>query len=26
MNSWGDTSKSNGWRLQETYRVSRAEW
>jgi len=25
-NSCGDASKSNGWRLQETYRVSRAEW
>jgi len=25
-NSCGDTSNSNGWRSQETYRVSRAEW
>ena len=25
-NSCGDASKSNGWRLHETYRVPRAEW
>ena len=25
-NSCGEASKSNGWRSQETYRVSRAEW
>jgi hypothetical protein len=25
-NSCGDASKSNGWRLQETYQLPTAEW